>query len=278
MEYWLNVGFLEIDQLVDVAVAAEALGFAGLSFPDHLFFPDTIESKYPYSNDGSLTFPVDAPWPDCWTSIAVLANATTRLRFTTSIFIAPLRDPFTLAKAVGTAAGFGPGRVSLGVGTGWMKEEFDVVGHSFKGRGSRLDEMIEVLRLLWTGERVEFHGSHYDFDPVIMRPAAQVPLWVGGNSAPALRRAATAQGWIGAHTALDDTAAALHALHDERASLDSQNEEYEILLTALPRDVKDATQLEALGVNGLILAALALSGGSPDVVAGMQRFAERVGL
>jgi alkanesulfonate monooxygenase SsuD/methylene tetrahydromethanopterin reductase-like flavin-dependent oxidoreductase (luciferase family) len=101
-----------------------------------------------------------------------MAQFTQRRRFTTSVFVAPLRDVFSLAKSVGTAAGFCRGRLSCGFGAGWLRAEFDIVGQDFAGRGPRMDEMLDVLRLLWSGEVVEYHGAHIDFGPLRMCPAA----------------------------------------------------------------------------------------------------------
>lgn len=278
MKYWLNGGFLQTEQLVPVALAAERLGFEGLALPDHLFFPERLQSAYPYSTDGEVTWPVDAPWPDCWVAVGAMAAATERLRFTTGVYIAPLRDVFSLAKHVGTAAGFGPGRVSCGFGAGWMREEFDIVGRDFATRGPRLDEMVQVLRLLWSGEKAEFHGDHIDFDPVRMRPAVgHVPILIGGNTAPALRRAARNDGWIGTYTDLDDVTRMLATLTAERQRRDRADVAFETLFAATPGVARDADVLDERGADGLIVPVVALgaSWSTDDVIAGMERFAER---
>jgi probable F420-dependent oxidoreductase len=117
----------------------------------------------------------------------------------TSIFVLPVRNPLLVAKTVGTAAVLSRGRVDLGVGAGWMREEFELAGQAFRGRGRRMDEMIEVLRRIWAGGWVEHHGEHYDFGPLEMSPVPPepVPVFVGGLSEAALRRAATVgDGWI----------------------------------------------------------------------------------
>lgn len=278
MKYWLNAGFLATGRLVEVARAAERLGFEGLAFPDHLIFPDQVGSAYPYSADGEIAWPSDAPWPDCWVAIGALAAATTRLRFTSGVYVAPLRDVFTVAKSVATAAGFGPGRVSCGLGAGWLREEFDIVGHDFDTRGPRFDEMLDVLRLLWSGETIEYHGRYLDLAPLRMRPAIDgVPILVGGNTGPALRRAAANDGWIGTYTDLDDVTRMLGELAERRRHADRAGEAFEILFAATPGVARDAGRLDDLGVDGLILPAVALgsSSSTADVIAGLERFAER---
>lgn len=275
VKYWLNVGFLEVAQLVPIVQAAERLGFEGAALPDHLFFPEHIESAYPYSSDGEISWSLDAPWPDCWVSIAALAQVTSRIRFTTGVFVAPLRDVFSLAKAIGTAAGFAPGRVSCGFGAGWMREEFDIVGQPFESRGPRLDEMIEALRLLWSGEPVSLDGDNVTFPPVRMRPAVgHVPVLIGGNTAPALRRAAHNDGWIGSYAGMDATAAMLERLSELRRG-STEDDPFEILLTATPGAARDAAALEASGVDGLVLPAIALARSTETeaVVDALERFA-----
>jgi probable F420-dependent oxidoreductase len=278
VKYWVNVGFLQLEQLVPVAQAAEQLGFEGVTLPDHLFFPEQIDSPYPYSTDGSVGWPLDAPWPDCWVAIAAMAQGTVRLRFTTSIYIAPLRDVFTLAKAAGTAAGLAGRRLSCGFGAGWMREEFDAVGQEFETRGRRFDEMLEVLRLLWSGEMVEFHGDQIEFEPLCMRPASPgLRILVGGNTKPALRRAAGHDGWIGSYTDLADVTRMVASLGEQRASLGFGDRPFEVLVAARPGAARDAAALDELGVDGLIVAVAALAGSTStgEVIEGLERFAER---
>lgn len=278
MNYWLHVGFLGLDQLVPVAQAAEHLGFEGVALPDHLFFPDQVRSAYPYSADGAVSWPDEVPWPDCWVSIAAMAQATTRLRFSTSVYVAPLRDVFSLAKSAGTAAALCSGRLSCGFGAGWLQEEFDIVGQDFGTRGRRMDEMLDVLRLLWTGDLVEHHGTYVDFGPIRMLPSAgAVPILIGGNTAAALRRAACHDGWIGTYTDLADVERMLGELGDQRKRVGRSDAACEVLFAAKPGAARDAAALDDLGVDGLIVPAVALgsSWATADVIAGMERFVER---
>jgi probable F420-dependent oxidoreductase len=277
VQYWLNAGFLEVDQMIEVAQVAEALGFAGIALPDHLFLPEQIDSAYPYSAAGDISWPVDAPWPDCWVAIAAMAQATRRLRFTTGVYVAPLRDVFSLAKSVGSAAALAPGRVACGLGAGWMREEFDAVGQPFDTRGARFDEMLDVLPLLWSGDVVEYHGAHIDFPPLRMRPAAPgVPVWIGGNTGPALRRAARSNGWMGTYTDLDDVRLMIAAVAAKRDQAGAAGE-FTVAFAAMPGAARDAAALDDLGVQALVLpaAALAPTTCTADVLAGLERFAER---
>jgi probable F420-dependent oxidoreductase len=200
MKLWQSLAFVEPDQLVDLARCAEECGFHGVLLSDHLVFPGQLSSKYPYSPDGKPLFDGRVPFPDPWVTIAAMAQATTKLRFATLVYVLPLRDPFDVAKSVGTAALLSRERVVLGAGAGWMKEEYDAVGIDFRTRGRRFDEMIAVRRALWSGQMVEHHGRIFDFGPMQMSPTplAPVPIYVGGVSEAALRRAATlGDGWMG---------------------------------------------------------------------------------
>ena len=200
MKFWQAVSFMEPDQLVGVAQAAEQAGFHGLLLADHLFFPGKLRSKYPYSADGSPMFDGRTPFPDPWTTIAAMAAATQRLQFATFVFILPLREPIQLAKTLGTLSLLTNGRVALGAGAGWIREEFDALGIDFHSRGKRMDEMVVAMRKLWSGEVVEHHGRFFDFAPVQMSPAPprEIPIWFGGTSDAALRRAtALGDGWLG---------------------------------------------------------------------------------
>ena len=143
----------------------------------------------------------DWPYPDAWVTIAAMAAVTKRLKFSTSIYVLPLRNVFEVAKATGTLALMSDNRFILGAGLGWMKDEFDIYGVEFKTRARRTDEMIDVLRKLWDGGMVEHHGDFYDFPPlqIAPEPTQTVPVFLGGSSTPALKRAATrGDGWIGA--------------------------------------------------------------------------------
>lgn len=278
MQYWINAGFLEVDQLIPVAQAAERLGYAGLTLPDHLFLPERIESDYPYSSDGGITWPPNAPWPDCWVAIAAMAQATERIRFGTSVYVGPLRDVISLAKAVGTCAALAPGRIMCGLGAGWMREEFDAVGQDFETRGKRMDEMLDVLPMLWSGGIVEYSGDHVVLPTLRMRPpAGRVPVLVGGNTKPALRRAARADGWIAAFTNLDELAAMVAEFDAQRERQGRRDRPREVLVTATPGIAKYGDRLSEIAVDGVVIPAVTLadSFSTDDVIDGMERYVSR---
>ena len=202
MKFWCGSAFMKSTELVPVAKMLDEAGFHGVIVSDHLCYPRDLQSPYPYSPhpDGRPIWEPETSWPDSWVLIGAMIGATERLRFANSIFIAPARPLLQLAKSVGTAAVLSDNRVTFGVGAGWMREEFELMGQRFENRGKRLDEMIQALRELWKGGWVEWHGEHYDIPSMQLEPhpTEPVPIWVGGHSDPALRRAARyADGWIG---------------------------------------------------------------------------------
>jgi probable F420-dependent oxidoreductase len=200
MNFWQVVSFSEPEQLVEIARAAEEAGFHGVLLADHVFFPGDLRSRYPYSADGKPGFDGSTPFPDPWTTIAAMSSVTERLRFATMVFILPLRNPLELAKTLGTLGLLTNGRVVLGAGAGWIREEFDTLGIPFETRGARMEEMVAVMRQAWTGRMVEYRGRFFEHGPLQMSPAPPhaIPIYFGGISKVALSRAARlGQGWMG---------------------------------------------------------------------------------
>ena len=233
MKFWLSLPFTATDHIIPLALKAEALGFEGVSLADHNFVPEVIKSKYPYSPDGEPPFPKTVDHPDVWAMISAMAMVTTTLRFTLTTLILPLHDVFGTARGAATAAVLAEGRMNISVGVGWMKDEFDIKGLGWKNRGRRTDEMIEVLRKLWSDEPIEHHGEFYDFPLINMNPnpLAPIPILIGGSSPPALRRTATlGDGWIGHGHTPEGTGAILDDIARLRAEAGRTNAPFEIMV------------------------------------------------
>jgi probable F420-dependent oxidoreductase len=245
-------------EAIEMAVVSEDAGYDGVCVADHLFSPRDLTSKYPYSDDGSPRFKPDDPWPDPWVLIGAMAAVTQRLRFTTNIYIAPARDLFTVAKAVSTAACISQDRVALGMGMGWMREEFEQTGQDFDSRGKRANEMIDVLRKLWAGGWVEHHGTHYDFDALRIDPvpAEPVPILIGGDSPAAIRRATElADGWIGLDYDVQGAEAIVRTITERRARSARADEPFELMLALkAPMDAALCDRFASLGVTSLMVA------------------------
>jgi probable F420-dependent oxidoreductase len=243
VKFWQVVSFSEPDQLVEIARAAEEAGFEGVLLSDHLFFPGDLRSRYPYSEDGKPMFDGTMPFPDPWPTIGAMAAVTTRLRFGTMVYILPLRHPLEVAKAVGTAAVLSGGRVLLGTGAGWIREEYDALGVDFATRGKRYDEMIEVMRKAWTGAMVEHRGTHFDLGRFQMSPApaAPVPIAIGGTSDVALRRAARlGDGWIGTGQTAEQALGILGRLRALRAEAGRAARPFEAIVPLVEQPDGDA--------------------------------------
>ncbi len=250
-------GFVWIDprDYVPLARTADEYGWDGIVLSDHLVHLERIESEYPYAEDGKRPWQPTDPYPDVWVSIGAMAAVTQRIQFLQGVYVLPMRNPFVVAKALGTAAVLSDYRVSLGLGLGWMKDEFDLVGEEFANRAKRGEEMLEVMRKLWTGEMVEHHGRFYDFDRLQMRPAVEgrVPIIVGGRSEPALRRVARiGDGWIPDLLTTEELAEGIAKIQAHRRELGRQDLPFDVV--GAPKDAFDVDgfrRMEDVGVTHL---------------------------
>lgn len=281
MKFWQMVNWMETDQLIELARFAEELGFEGVMNADHAVYPELVVAPYPYSADGKAPMDPDWSYPDCWVTIGAMAAATKRLKFSTSVYILPLRSPFEVAKATGSLAILSNNRFILGAAIGWMKDEFDIYGVDFRTRGRRTDEMIEVIRKLWTGDMVEHHGEFYDFPRLRITPGPDrtVPIFLGGSSGPALRRVARlADGFIGAGNAPEEVPALLAELNRLRKEAGRDHLPFETVigLTPLP-DIDTFRRLEEAGMTAGVAPPfyfeLGLRSTLDDKMRVMERFA-----
>lgn len=186
----------DLSKIIDVARMADAAGLYQLDFAEHLCMGDG--KGYP---NGEYPLPLDEPWPEPLLALAAAAAVTTRIRLTTGILIAALRPPAVLAKQIATLDSLSKGRVDLGVGVGWQKQEFDASGIPFATRGQRLDDTIRACRALWRAEYVSFASRDFNFDDVIAVPAPvqkELPIWWAGpvTQKTADRIAELGVGWI----------------------------------------------------------------------------------
>ncbi len=285
MKFWQSVFCTEFDQLTDVVRIAEEVGFDGVLLSDHLLHFDRIASRYPYSADGKPpAFSPSTAWPECWSTIAALAATTRKIAFLTNVFILPLRHPVEVAKALATVASLFEGRVGLGAGAGWMKEEFEALGVDFHTRGKRFDEAIEVLRKLWSGEMVEHHGRFFEFPRAKICPVPKqpIPVYIGGMSRPALRRAATlGDGWIGAGQTIEQAEATLAELSKARRAAGRDHLPFDAIVPLLEPLTPDVLErLEKAGAGGTVSYPFVFELGPSSPLeakrACMERFAERV--
>ena len=218
MKFYVSSAFLEAAEIVEIARAADGLGYEGMAIPDHVVNLETLATPYPYTEDGQRRWQPFTDWLDPWVLVGALAQVTSRLKFVTTVYIPAMRDPYSAAKAIGTAACLSGGRVELGIGVGWCEEEFDLLGQSFAKRGRRTDEMLELMKKLWQPGWTEFDGEFYQTPRLEMTPTPpRIPIYAGGLSDIALRRAARNDGWIGDLITLEQAITSVNRVRELRA-------------------------------------------------------------
>jgi probable F420-dependent oxidoreductase len=196
-----NTGALPIEPGVPtLARRIEAAGFDSLWTSDHVVMVDEHSSPYPYSSDGSIAWDPSTPWFDAIAVLAAAGAVTERVSLGVAVLILPLRQPIVLAKQLASLDAMSHGRIVLGVGVGWLAEEFAALDVPFETRGARTDEWIELLRSAWTGRPAEFAGVHYHLPAGVVCspvPAHDIPILIGGGGGPAWRRAGrSGDGWL----------------------------------------------------------------------------------
>jgi len=209
MKYTCSVAMGPVEELIEIARTAEEVGFDSIALPDSIFYMETQSADYPYTADGSRMWNEDTPWADPLIVAGAMGAVTSKLRFYTNVMKLGSRNPLLLARQVGSVANLTKNRFGFGVGIGWAPEEFEWCGVPYAKRGKRVDEMIEVIKLVLAGGMVEFHGEFYDFDRLQMSPAPTepVPFYVGGHTDVALKRAArVSDGWTSAMLTCDQLA------------------------------------------------------------------------
>ena len=250
---------------VQLARLAEELGFESLWTVEHVVVPSGYESKYPYDRSGKMAGGAeefDLPDPLVW--LAYVAAVTTRIKLATGILILPQRNPLITAKEVATIDALSGGRMILGVGVGWLEEEFDALGVPFEHRGRRHDDYVEAMRALWTQDKATVHNTYANFDDCISRPRptnGTVPIVVGGHTPVAARRAARiGDGFFPGSGSLDELRAAFDQMRAECAANGRDPGEVELTAGGGGRSIDDVCrrieELSELGVRRVMLSPL----------------------
>lgn len=256
MKFWQVVSWNDTDHMVAIARCAQDLGFEGLILADHPIMPGNIESAYPYSEDGKPPMTDEMEFPDPLITFAAMASVTSSLRMMTGVYLLGLRHPVVAAKDIATLARLSGGRFSLGIGSGWLKEEHDLLGVDFHTRGRRLNESIEVMRHLWRGEPVDYQGEFFNFEQLRIRPypAQPVPIIGGGTSALALQRAARlCDGWYGPGNTVAELRPLLANLKAYREASALPWQDYEITAPMTePLTPALCDELTGMGVHGVV--------------------------
>jgi len=222
--------------LLTFAREMEGLGYNSLWASDHIVVPHTITSRYPYSATGQFPLPPDATFLEPLTALAMVAGVTERARLGTTVLVLPHRHPVLAAKSLATLDHLSNGRVILGAGVGWMREEIELLGAPFDQRGAWSDEAIRIMRACWRDERTRFQGRFFSFEDIGCYPKpvrGDIPIWMGGHAKRALRRiVALADGWHAAFPTADGLEAGLRELREECSRQQRRFEELTITLRA----------------------------------------------
>lgn len=253
------------DYLAAVAGRAEERGIGAIWVGEHVVMFDRYESQYPYAPDGKMPLPGETGLLEPFTTLAFLAGLTRQVRLGTAMVLLPQRNPVYTAKQVSTLDWLSDGRVEFGIGVGWLKEEFEVLGVPWPHRGRRTDEYIDVLRSLWCEDVSSFSGQFYDMAPCTMYPkpvqSPHPPLHIGGESGAALGRVArSGQGWFTFNRTPSDFAdplARLSALLEEQS-----RHRGDVVVTACPylhgTDADGVARYADAGVDTVALLLLAM--------------------
>jgi len=283
------------EDILNLAVHAERLGFEGIWYGEHYLIPERYEGHHPSrketpadqndARDKAILSP-DIRIYDPWFLLGAVAGATRRLRIGTAICIVPMNNPLLLARSTISAHDISGGRLRLGTGAGWLKEEFDAIGIPFHERGARLDETIAILRKAWAGGFFSHEGKHFRFDSLQMTPhPVRVPIICGGNSGPALRRVAeVADGWINSAMVTLDEAESLRAIVEaERQARGTAGRPFDYFVRPYTVDPDDIGRYLSAGFENIVLWGPNCWPNTPGVpleekVAGLERIARDLGI
>jgi probable F420-dependent oxidoreductase len=245
-------------EYIAIAQAAEAAGWDSLCLNEGTFQPEQQDDQiYPFTADGKRAWSPETPYLEPMILLPAVATHTKRLRFLTFVLKLPLREPLTFGKQVATAATLMENRFDLGVGMSWMPQEFRYCGIDWNSRRERFLESIEVLRLVLSGEMVEYHGKVFNFDRLIERPAptAPVPIFIGGHKKPSLEMAARlGDGWCGVPSPMAELDNLIHRLKTEVESANRLWETFKVHAGAIDaRTVEDYARLAKMGVTDCVV-------------------------
>jgi probable F420-dependent oxidoreductase len=268
MKFTLAVALSPPDQYGPLAEAAEEAGWDAICVPDSIFWSESMSAKYPYTRDGERFWGPDTPFLSPWIAISWMAAQTESLFFYTNVLKLAVRQPLLVAKQVTSLAALCDNRLGFGAGLGWLPEEFEWCGADYKSRGKRANEALEILKLLFEGGEVSYDGEYYSFGKIVMSPTPSkpVPIYIGGHSKPALRRAAKyGDGWASAMIGTEELLEIVQKLRELRKEYGREDEPFEIQ-TAI-RDVFDLDgykRLEEGGVTDVIAQPWMLRGVAPN--------------
>lgn len=275
MKFGVALGALNPHFFLDVTLEAEALGFESVWLPEHLVFPAEMGGS-PFPGEDHPPVPPSTPVFDAFAYLSFLAGRTRRIRLGTNVYLLGLRHPFVAARAVQTLDIVSGGRAEVGIGAGWLREEWTATGLDPATRGRRLDEALTICKRLWDEEVVTHSGEFFAFERVMFEPKPlqrpHPPLHAGGESEAALRRAARdCNGWLGLHHTLESVAEPIARLDSLRGEFGRSHEPFEVIVGAAITEADDVKRWEDAGVTRIIASPWRRS---PEAAEGLRRFAE----
>ena len=244
--------------LAHLATTAERCGIESLWTVEHVVIPENYQSPYPYSSSGKIPGGEDVSIPDPLLPLTFIAALTKKVKLATGVLILPQRHPLYVAKEVATLDALSNGRAILGIGSGWLKEEFDSLGLDFHARGARTDESIKAMRALWSDGASSFHGKHFNFGPVKCYPKpvqkGGVPIHIGGHSPAAARRAGRyGDGFFPALGEIPKLKELFALMKSEAEKAGRNPASIELSTMGRPR-VDDLKALQDIGVSRVVIA------------------------
>ncbi len=274
--------FASAEGAAAIATNADRCGIESIWAVEHVVIPDGYQSQYPYSDSGRIPGAEDADIPDPLIWLAYAAGITTEVRLATGILIVPQRNPVVLAKECATLDKLSNGRFELGIGVGWLEEEFSALGLPFYDRGRRTDDYVAAMRALWTQDRASYTGQFAQFDQVIQRPQplqpGGVPIVVGGHSNAAARRAGKlGDGFFPISATEDDLVDLLELMRTTATEHGRDGDAIDVTVGSWsPRrdSIDKVKELEQLGVDRLIVAPP--TGNIDKLPEAMEQLAEKV--
>ncbi|XP_060085181.1 uncharacterized protein Mb0965c-like [Ylistrum balloti] len=255
------------EHYIELAKTAEEYGFTSIALPDSIFYSEEVSAAYPYTSDGKRMWTEDTPFVSPLIAAASLAAATTHIRFYSSVIKVGVRNPVLLAKQLGSLAVLSQNRFGFGAGIGWLPEEFKWCGTEFKQRGKRVNESLEIIQGLLTGDWFEYHGDFFDIGRIKMRPAPSenVPIYIGGHSLPALKRAVTyGNGWTSAMMTLVELKETIEKLHTLLNDRGRQKDSFEIQAVCIDQFGLDGYKAQRdIGITDVVTVPWLLYGVPP---------------
>lgn len=257
MRFTYAESMCDISHYLPLARACEESGWSSFVVPDSIAYPEHSDTKYPYTPDGDRSFLENKPFLEPFVLMAAMGAVTETLRFSTFVVKLPIRHPVLVAKQLGSVAALTGGRITFGVGSSPWPEDYAMTGTPWAGRGKRMDEMIEIIRGLMTGEYYQFHGRHFEFESlkICPVPAEPVPILIGGHSDAALRRAArVGDGWMHGGGDLSELDGLLARLDEARREAGTELRPFEKHVISFDAYTVDGIRkLEERGITDVIV-------------------------